>query len=152
MRKAPLLLCQSIHHLSFCSVTLFFHPSILPSIHPSIHPSLTALGALHPLSLFYVCLSDIHAVSVAQSQAQTVKPTPGTHQTPTVLPQLCCRALPAPQPVCGPLRRCVSSFGFLLWTMCECLRGIFRVTWAPSSDAGQGESLYYFYYSAVRIN
>lgn len=125
------------------SVSLSADPSPhLSAHHPSfpIHLSLP----LPPSSIsFAFFLFVFHTDSVAWSPVgpQSVKPTPRSSQTPSCLPQLCGPALPSPRPVSGLFQRCASSIDFLLRTMCECLRGIFRVTWTPSSNAGQDECL-----------
>lgn len=132
----------------FC-LQLFLSPLTPPLIfltHPSIPHSLLTRDPTTSL-----CLSCSLPIPLWQcsSDSRGAHPTPKNSQTdppdrlrqPPASPRLCLPALPAPRPSCGLLQLCVSSTDLPLRTMCECLRGIFRVTWTPSSNAGQDDKV-----------
>lgn len=108
-------------------------------IHPSIHPWYSP-----PSFPLIVCLFSIHADSVTQCpsdpKSQADPPVASnTHWPPPALLQS--------SPGCTACVWAVPSLHFLhlrlvLRIMCECLRGIFRVTWAPSSSTGQIELMW----------
>lgn len=122
------------------SLSLFPYPSLHPSIHPSVHLSILSslsTGTLHSVAFF----------CVPQRQC-------------SLLSQITSDHLPAPSLLPGALRPTACSWAvpdvlflhrphLLLLTMCECLRGIFRVTWTPSSSAGQDESVCFGVYGAT---
>lgn len=128
----------------FCwPLLISLHPPYpSPIIHPSIHPSLPLWPQDLPTLLLSFNLCYTPTAQLCSPRSPQI----------TCLPQLCSPALSAPQPARGLLQRCISSIDLLLLTMCECLRGIFRVTWTPSSSAGQDESVCFGVYEATYVS
>lgn len=124
----------------------FIPPSLPPCLPPSLHPSLSAdPGPLQHLMLSCLSAPDSSAQTPAgpgpwnQSQCRIAtnlhlspSDSPPTHTTDLATHLPSAESLGCSSRLFPPATSCCR-------TMCECLRGIFRVTWTPSSNAGQDE-------------